>query len=52
MTTSTTVPTVGHLIAGETTTGDSFRDHRDPGRLSEVVARIAVGTPADVGPEP
>lgn len=48
MTTSTTVPTVGHLIAGETTTGDSFRDHRDPGRLSEVVARIAVGTPADV----
>ena len=39
---------IGHLINGEMTTGDSFRDHRDPGRLTEVVARLAVGTPADV----
>jgi acyl-CoA reductase-like NAD-dependent aldehyde dehydrogenase len=47
-TTSATTPEIGHLIAGRTTTGGTFRDHRDPGRLSEVVARIAVGTPADV----
>ena len=39
---------IGHLINGEMTSGDNFRDHRDPGRLTEVVARLAVGTPADV----
>ena len=38
---------IGHLINGEMTSGDNFRDHRDPGRLTEVVARLAVGTPDD-----
>lgn len=46
--TTTTTLRIGHLIGGETADGTGFRDHHDPGRLSEVVARIAVGTPADV----
>ncbi|MGQ4615966.1 aldehyde dehydrogenase family protein [Nocardia sp. R7R-8] len=45
--TQTTVPQVGHLIAGEMS-GISFRDVHDPGRLNDVVARVAVGTADDV----
>lgn len=41
------VPHVGHLIDGEMTASD-VRDVHDPGRLDEVVAKVAVGTAADV----
>lgn len=39
---------IGHLIGGRMISEADFRDHRDPGKLSDVVARIAVGTPKDV----
>ncbi|NEW36029.1 aldehyde dehydrogenase family protein [Nocardia cyriacigeorgica] len=45
--TDATVPQVGHLIGGEMHLGN-LRDVYDPGRLDNVVARVAVGTPADV----
>lgn len=45
--TETIVPQVGHLIAGEAS-GTGFREVRDPGRLDEVVAHVAVGTADDV----
>lgn len=48
MTTTHEVLTVGHLIDGELTSADNYAEVRDPGRLSEVAARVAVGTPADV----
>lgn len=38
---------VGHLIGGRMLTEGDFRDHHDPGKLSEVVTRIAVGTAED-----
>lgn len=44
--TQTTVQ-VGHLIAGEMS-GSDLREVHDPGRLDEVVAHVAVGTPHDV----
>ncbi|MFE7802099.1 aldehyde dehydrogenase family protein [Nocardia sp. NPDC057440] len=48
MTTTTEVLSIGHLI-GRTMTGvDAFEEVRDPGRLDDVVARVAVGTAADV----
>jgi len=46
--TQTTVPQVGHLIAGEMSAASDVRDVFDPGRLDEVVARVAVGTADDV----
>jgi acyl-CoA reductase-like NAD-dependent aldehyde dehydrogenase len=45
--TQTTVPQVGHLIGGQMSASD-LRDVHDPGRLDEVVARVAVGTAEDV----
>jgi len=47
MTTQIAVPQIGHLIGGETAAAD-LRDVHDPGHLDEVVARVAVGTAADV----
>ena len=47
MSTQITVPQIGHLI-GEQRSASEFRDVHDPGRLDEVVARVAVGTTADV----
>ncbi|HJT93801.1 MAG TPA: aldehyde dehydrogenase family protein [Mycobacterium sp.] len=44
--TQTTVPQVGHLIAGKMSASD-VRDVRDPGRLDDVVAQVAVGTVDD-----
>ncbi|WP_197023377.1 MULTISPECIES: aldehyde dehydrogenase family protein [Micrococcaceae] len=46
--TMTAVPTIGHVIDGKMVDGERFRDAVDPGRLSETVARVAVGTPEDV----
>lgn len=45
--TQTTVPEIGHLIAGETS-GSSYRELHDPGRLDDLVARVAVGSADDV----
>lgn len=47
MTTQTSVPQIGHLIDGQLSAAD-LRDAYDPGRLNEVVARVAVGTADDV----
>jgi len=47
MTTQVTVPEIGHLIGGEISAAE-LRDTYDPGRLNEVVARVAVGTAQDV----
>jgi acyl-CoA reductase-like NAD-dependent aldehyde dehydrogenase len=48
MTTTNDVLTIGHLIGRSLTDVDSFDEVRDPGRLGDIVARVAVGTPADV----
>ncbi|MFD4605752.1 aldehyde dehydrogenase family protein [Streptomyces sp. NPDC058464] len=48
MTTSQDAPTVGHLIGHELTDTGAYAEVRDPGRLDDVVARVAVGTPEDV----
>lgn len=40
-------PEIGHLIGGQMSASD-LRDVHDPGRLDDVVARVAVGTAADV----
>jgi acyl-CoA reductase-like NAD-dependent aldehyde dehydrogenase len=48
MTTTNDLLSVGHLIGHELTTADTYDNVVDPGRLSDVVARVAVGTPADV----
>jgi acyl-CoA reductase-like NAD-dependent aldehyde dehydrogenase len=45
--TQSTVPQVGHLIDNQMSASD-YRDMHDPGRLDEVVARVAVGTAEDV----
>jgi acyl-CoA reductase-like NAD-dependent aldehyde dehydrogenase len=45
--TQTTVPQIGHLIDNQMSASD-HRDMHDPGRLDEVVARVAVGTAEDV----
>jgi acyl-CoA reductase-like NAD-dependent aldehyde dehydrogenase len=47
MTTQTMVPQIGQLIGGQVSVGN-LRDIRDPGRLDEVVAQVAVGTAGDV----
>ncbi|MFK0159958.1 aldehyde dehydrogenase family protein [Streptomyces sp. NPDC090493] len=47
MTSQATVPQIGHLIDGKTSATE-LRDIYDPGRLDEVVAQVAVGTPEDV----
>jgi acyl-CoA reductase-like NAD-dependent aldehyde dehydrogenase len=41
-------PRVGHLIGGEVITAGEVRDVRDPGKLSDVVAQVAVGTATEV----
>ncbi|MDI6630162.1 MULTISPECIES: aldehyde dehydrogenase family protein [unclassified Rhodococcus (in: high G+C Gram-positive bacteria)] len=48
MTTMNDLLTVGHLIDNELTDSDRYDDVVDPGRLSDVAARVAVGTPDDV----
>ncbi|MGW6655831.1 aldehyde dehydrogenase family protein [Rhodococcus sp. NPDC055024] len=48
MTTTNEVLSVGHLIGHELTVADNYDNLFDPGRLDDVVARVAVGTPADV----
>lgn len=48
MTTTITPQQIGHVIAGEAVVGTNVRDAHDPGRLDDVVARVAVGTVADV----
>ncbi|MBW0114433.1 aldehyde dehydrogenase family protein [Pseudonocardia abyssalis] len=45
--TPTTVPEIGHLIDGRTSAAD-LRELHDPGKLDDVVARVAVGTVEDV----
>jgi acyl-CoA reductase-like NAD-dependent aldehyde dehydrogenase len=45
--TQSTVPQVGHLIDNQMS-ASGHRDMHDPGRLDEVVARVAVGTGEDV----
>jgi acyl-CoA reductase-like NAD-dependent aldehyde dehydrogenase len=45
--TTSTVSEVGHLIDGRMSSAD-LRDVHDPGRLDDVVARVAVGTVDDV----
>ncbi|WP_207841207.1 aldehyde dehydrogenase family protein [Williamsia soli] len=48
MTTTSELLTVGHLIDGALTSVDQYTDVQDPGRLSELAARVAVGTVDDV----
>ncbi|PBC36040.1 aldehyde dehydrogenase [Rhodococcus sp. ACPA4] len=48
MTTTNDLLSVGHLIGHELTAADNYDNVVDPGRLGDVVARVAVGTPADV----
>lgn len=38
---------IGHLINGEIKDASEYRSHIDPGKLSEVVASVAVGTADD-----
>src|SRR5687768_12098839 len=44
----TSIPRIGHVIAGEMTGSGEIRDVPDPGRLDDVVAQVAVGTADDV----
>lgn len=44
---STSAPQIGHVIAGDMA-GSYYRDTYDPGRLDDVVARVAVGSSEDV----
>lgn len=39
---------VGNVIGGRMVSSETYRDVIDPGNRSEVVARVVVGTPADV----
>ncbi|MHA4854504.1 aldehyde dehydrogenase family protein [Rhodococcus sp. MSC1_016] len=48
MTTTHDVLSIGHLIGHTLTDVDNCDEVRDPGRLDDIVARVAVGTPADV----
>jgi hypothetical protein len=41
-------PHIGHLIGGQMIADGDVRDAHDPGRLADVVARVAVGTADDV----
>ena len=45
--THTIIPEIGHLIAGQMS-GTNLRAVHDPGRLDDVVAKVAVGTTEDV----
>lgn len=45
---SNNVQHISHFIDGEERGASAFRDHVDPGRLDDIVVRIARGTPADV----
>ncbi|MFF3544734.1 aldehyde dehydrogenase family protein [Streptomyces platensis] len=45
---STMVPRVGQLIGSELATPGKTRPVHDPGRLDEIVAEVAVGSPDDV----
>jgi len=38
---------IGHVISGDMVEANEYRDHVDPGKLSDVVARVAVGTAND-----
>lgn len=38
---------IGHFIAGNMVEASEYRDHLDPGKLSDVVAKVAVGTAND-----
>lgn len=49
MITTSDVLSIGHLIGAEMTIPAEYDEVRDPGRLDDVVARVAVGTPEDVG---
>lgn len=42
------VPKINHLIDGHVRTADKYRELRDPGRLDDVVAEVALGTERDV----
>ena len=44
----TGIQQIGHVIGGEMTSHGRVRDVPDPGRLDDVVARVAVGTADDV----
>ena len=48
MTTTNDLLSVGHLIGHDLTAADTYDEVIDPGRLGDVVARVAVGTPTDV----
>ncbi|MFJ8931486.1 aldehyde dehydrogenase family protein [Streptomyces sp. NPDC102364] len=48
MTTTNEVLSIGHLIGHRMTDLGAVEEVRDPGRLDDVVARVAVGTPEDV----
>jgi acyl-CoA reductase-like NAD-dependent aldehyde dehydrogenase len=45
---TTSTPHIGHLIGGQMITDGDVRDAHDPGRLDDVVARVAAGTADDV----
>lgn len=38
---------VGHLISGDMVGSGDYRNHADPGKLSDIVAKVAVGTADD-----
>lgn len=38
---------IGHFIAGDMVEASEYRDHVDPGKLSDVVAKVAIGTAKD-----
>ncbi|KFG72877.1 aldehyde dehydrogenase family protein [Streptomyces mutabilis] len=48
MTTTSDVSSIGHLIGHRIADVDAYDEVRDPGRLDDIVARVAVGTPDDV----
>ncbi|MEV0367334.1 aldehyde dehydrogenase family protein [Nocardia fusca] len=48
MTTINDVLSIGHLIGRTMTDVSTYDEVRDPGRLTDVVARVAVGTAVDV----
>lgn len=45
---STDIQEISHFINGEEQKASVFHDHVDPGRLDDVVVRLAKGTPEDV----
>ncbi|MFC9935914.1 aldehyde dehydrogenase family protein [Glutamicibacter sp. NPDC127525] len=45
---ATAIPTIGHVVNGHMLEAENYRDVRDPGKNSQIVARVAIGTPDDV----